>query len=99
MCATHIAEPWSGACPDWEVRLLAGRPPIPDLPPLWRERAAKALRILKRLRLPDVIGKPSFGDVAAEWFFEVATAIFGSYDPLTQRRDTTRSDFYPRRGE
>lgn len=87
ICKMPISLPWSGACPDWEARLLAGRPPIPDLPPLWRARAAKPLRMLKRLRLPDVIGKPSFGEVAAEWFFEVATAIFGSYDPKTQRRD------------
>ena len=35
---------WSTACPDWERRLLAGLPLVPDLP-LFDEEAARALRV------------------------------------------------------
>src|ERR1700747_353910 len=78
--------PWSPACPDWEQRLLSGRTPIPDLPDEWHERAALSLRCFKRLRLPDVVGQPTIGDVAGQWWFDVVAALFGSYDESAQRR-------------
>jgi hypothetical protein len=53
---------FSLACPDWERRILEGQSLVPKLPALWRERAARGLRVFKRLRLPDVIGMPN--DVA-----------------------------------
>ena len=58
---------WSTACPDWKARLLSGRPLVPDLP-LFREEADRALRVFKRLRLPDVIGKPTMAEASGEWF-------------------------------
>src|SRR5262245_4716310 len=76
---------WSTACPDWEERLLTGRPLVPDLP-LFREEADKALRIFKRLRLPGVIGTPTMAEASGEWFLAIVAALFGSYDPTTHRR-------------
>jgi phage terminase large subunit-like protein len=76
---------WNTACPDWEERLLAGRSLVPDLP-LFDDEAARALRIFKRLRLPDVIGNPPLGDVADGWIFDIVAALFGSYDAEAQRR-------------
>lgn len=76
---------WSTAVPDWEKRILAGASLIPDLP-LNAAVAEKALRIFKRLRVPDLIGAPTYGEVCGEWVFEFVRAIFGSYDPETKRR-------------
>ena len=76
---------WSTACPDWENLLLSGQSLVPKLP-LFREEADRALRIFKRLRLPDVIGTPTMAEACGEWFFPIVEAIFGSYDPSTNRR-------------
>lgn len=70
---------WSTACPDWEERILSGRSLVPDLP-LFADEAARALRVFKRLRLPDVIGQPTMAEACGEWFFPIVEAIFGSYD-------------------
>lgn len=48
--------------------------------------AEKALRIFKRLRVPDIIGNPTYGEVCGEWVFDFVRVIFGSYDPETKRR-------------
>lgn len=76
---------WSTATPDWQARLLAGRSLVPDLP-LFRPEAERALRIFKRLRMPDVIGCPTMAEACGPWFFPVVEALFGSYDPTTNRR-------------
>ncbi len=76
---------WSTACPDWEDRILAGRPLVPDLP-LFETEAEKALRVFKRLRLPDVIGTPTMEVACGEWFFPIVAALFGSYDPVRNVR-------------
>ncbi|WP_088624932.1 terminase large subunit [Oceanicola sp. 22II-s10i] len=76
---------WCTAVPDWEDRIRDGRPLIPDLP-LFDEPADKALRIFKRLRVPDLIGTPTYGEVCEPWVFGLVRAIFGSYDPETKRR-------------
>jgi phage terminase large subunit-like protein len=60
--------------------------PIPDGLPLFEGEAARALRIFKRLRIPDVIGKPRFGDAAGEWFLRFVEVLFGAYDPGLNRR-------------
>lgn len=77
--------PWNTACPDWERRLLAGLPLVPELP-LFRAEAARALRVFNRLRLPDVIGTPTFEEAAGDWFKAIVAAIFGSLNPETARR-------------
>ena len=76
---------WSTALPDWEDRLLAGGSLVPELP-LWEEEAARGLRIFKRLRIPDVIGKPTLAEACGPWFFPIVEALFGSYDPERHRR-------------
>ncbi len=64
---------------------MAGRSLVPPLP-LYGDEASKALRIFKRLKLPDVIGTPNMAEAAGEWFFPIVEALFGSYDVKTQRR-------------
>lgn len=76
---------WNTAVPDWEARIREGRSLIPDLP-LHDVVAEKALRIFKRLKVPDLIGTPTYGEVCEEWVFDLVRAIFGSYDPETKRR-------------
>lgn len=79
------AKTWSTAVVDWEKRLLARQSLIPDLP-LFEAPAEKALRIFKRLKVPDLIGTPTFGEVCEDWVFDLVRTIFGSYDPETKRR-------------
>jgi phage terminase large subunit-like protein len=76
---------WDTSCRDWEGRILDGRSLVPHLPLLEAE-AAKAIRVFKRLRLPDVIGTPTFGEVCGEWYYPIVAALFGSYDPATNKR-------------
>jgi phage terminase large subunit-like protein len=77
----EIAPPaWKTALPDWESRLLAGLPLVPALP-LYKPAAARGLRVFKRLRIPDVIGTPSFGDAGGPWLFAIVEALFGSLGP------------------
>ncbi|MDO6523257.1 terminase large subunit [Shimia thalassica] len=76
---------WDTAVPDWEERLLNGLSLIPDLP-LYDAVAEKALRIFKRLRVPDLPGTPTFGEICEPWVLDFVRVIFGSYDPETKRR-------------
>ena len=76
---------WNTALPDWQDRLLNGLSMVPELP-LYDAVAEKALRIFKRLKVPDLIGTPTYGEVCEEWVFDLVRAIFGSYDPETKRR-------------
>lgn len=76
---------WNTACPDWEDRILTGRTIVPDLP-LFDDEAARALRIFKRLRIPDVIGTPTMAEACGEWVFPIVEALFGSYDPVANIR-------------
>lgn len=76
---------WRTACPDWAERLVGGRSLVPDLP-LFKAETARALRIFKRLRIPDVVGQPTMADACGEWFFPIVAAMFGSYDPEANRR-------------
>lgn len=76
---------WNTSCPDWERRLLAGESLVPELP-LFKEEADRALRVFKRLRIPDMVGMPTMGEVAGPWLFPIIEAIFGSYDPEANRR-------------
>ena len=80
----RLAE-WDTACPDWERRILEGRKLIPDLP-LFDSEAKRGLRIFKRLRIPDIFGNPTYGEVCRDWVFDLVRAIFGSFDPETRRR-------------
>lgn len=85
MTAPIRADAWKTAVPDWKERILGRRSLIPALP-LHDAVAEKALRIFKRLRVPDIIGTPTYGEVCGEWVFDFVRAIFGCYDPETKRR-------------
>ena len=76
---------WNTACLDWEDRILTGRTIVPDLP-LFEDEASRALRIFKRLRIPDVIGTPTMLEACGEWVFPIVEALFGSYDPVANIR-------------
>ena len=75
---------YSTACLDWEKRILAGESIIPR--PLFPQEADSALSIFKELRLVDVLGRPTYGEVGRPWVFDFVASIFGSYDCETGRR-------------
>lgn len=76
--------PWSTALPEWKEALLAGGSLVPHLP-LHVARADKALAIFKELRVPDIEGQPRYGDVCAQFVFDLVRAIFGAFDQNDQR--------------
>lgn len=76
---------WDLSCVDWQERLLSGRSLVPELP-LFKSEAARALRVFKRLKLPDVIGTPTMDEVCGPWFFPIVEALFGSYNPTNNVR-------------
>lgn len=82
---------WSTACPDWERRIVAGESLIP-MDPLNRDEAEAALEVFKALRVTDLQGKPTFGEVCAPWVFDFVAAIFGASDPETG--DQLISEFF-----
>ena len=71
--------------PDWAERIVQQRSLLPQLP-LFDAVAEKALRVFKLLRVPDIHGTPTFGEVSAPWVFDLVRTIFGAYDPGTKRR-------------
>lgn len=76
---------WSTACPDWEQRVVAGDSLIP-FPPLFPEEGAAALEIFKSLRVGDMPGIPTMGEVCRPWIFNYVETLFGSYDVESGRR-------------
>lgn len=79
------ASTWSTAVPDWKERIRNRLPLVPELP-LYDAVAEKALRIFKRLRVPDIIGTPTYGEACDDWVFDFVRVVFGSFDPETKRR-------------
>lgn len=76
---------WSTACPDWARRVVAGESLIP-LPPLFPEEAEAGLEVFRSLRIADVAGKPTAGEVSRPWLLEFVGQVFGSYNPDTERQ-------------
>lgn len=73
------------SCKDWESRLKSGRSLI-AAPPLFKAEGDRAVAVFNKLRLADVIGTPTLGEAAGEWFREIVRALFGSVDPVTHER-------------
>lgn len=72
---------YSTACKDWAQRLIRGESIIP--PPIFKESAKIGLEVFKNLRIGDLPGKPTFGEISKEWVFAFVAAVFGGYDPNT----------------
>ncbi len=64
--------------PDWGDRIRTGKSIIP--PPIFPDEAESALAVFKEFRIVDAPGSPRIGDACAPWVFELAAALFGSYD-------------------
>lgn len=75
---------WKTSCVDWADRLMSGRSIIP--PPIFPEEAEAALLVMRDLRIVDAPGSPRMGDACGDWIFELAAAIFGSYDCNSGKR-------------
>ncbi|TPM41553.1 terminase large subunit [Mesorhizobium sp. B2-3-4] len=75
---------WDLSCPDWEDRIREGRSLIPQVP-LIRSEADMGLAFYDELRLPDVPGKPRLGDATGQWFRDIVSTSFGSWDPVSQQ--------------
>jgi phage terminase large subunit-like protein len=80
-----IPPDFSTACIDWERRIITGEPLVPFLP-LFPGEAAAALDVFKALRMVDVVGKPTLGEICRPWILDFVDALFGSYDPDVGRR-------------
>ena len=79
---------WTTANPDWERSILA-RESIIACPVLFPEEGEAALDVFKQLRVVDVAGRPTFGEVGREWIFDFVRTLFGSYDSAIGRRYIT----------
>lgn len=76
---------WSTECLDWEKRIVEGKSLVP-IDPLFPEEASGGLDIFKQLRVVDMPGIPTMGEVSRSWITDFVAAIFGAYDPETGRR-------------
>jgi phage terminase large subunit-like protein len=78
-----MSEERSTACLDWADRIRTGKSIIPA--PIFPQEAEAALAVMKELRIVDAPGSPRIGDACAPWVFDLAAALFGSYDSESGR--------------
>ena len=76
---------WTTACPDWEKKILAKESLI-AFEPLFPAEADMALRVFKELIVVDVTGKPTIGEITAQWVFDFVAAIFGALEYQSNQR-------------
>lgn len=77
-----MAPDWTTECKDWAERIVRRQSLIP-FAPLFQSEADYALGVFKSLRVPDLPGKPTFGECTEQWVFDFVAAIFGANDPET----------------
>jgi phage terminase large subunit-like protein len=56
------------------------------LAPLFPDEAQAGLDVFRSLRIADVAGKPRAGDVSRPWLLDFVGAVFGAYDPESERQ-------------
>lgn len=79
------APTWTTACPDWERRIVAGESLIP-FSPLFPDEARAGLDVFNELRVVDVVGRPTVGQIARPWITDFVGSVFGALDPEAERR-------------
>lgn len=79
---------WTTSCPDWETRILNRQSLVP-CPPLFATPASDGAKFFSLLRVVDVPGRPTMGEICRPWSLDFVSAIFGAYDPDTARRMIT----------
>jgi phage terminase large subunit-like protein len=81
-----LADPiWSTACLDWKRRIRDRRSLIP-FPPLFPASAEAKMAVFTSLKIVDLPGQPTFGEASDEWLLDFAAAVFGAFDPETNRQ-------------
>jgi phage terminase large subunit-like protein len=70
-----IRPTWSTACPDWQDRIIAGRPLTPCAP-LFPTAAASGMAVFKQLQIVDA--GVTFG-ASRPWILEFSESVFGAY--------------------
>jgi len=64
---------------------MEGRSLVP-CGPLFPGEAAEAMEVFRSLRVVDVPGAPTVGDIARPWITDFAAAFFGAYDQSSGKR-------------
>ncbi|WP_277969296.1 terminase large subunit [Sphingomonas echinoides] len=76
---------WSTACLDWKRRIRDRRSLIP-FSPLFPVSAEAKMAVFTSLKIVDLPGQPTFGEASDEWLLDFAAAVFGAFDPETNRQ-------------
>lgn len=76
---------WTTACPDWEARIVNRQSLVPILP-LFPHVAEQSLDVFRELRIVDMPGSPTMGEVSLPWVMDFVGAVFGAYDEKAGRR-------------
>lgn len=76
---------WTTGCPDWRERIVARRSLVP-FDPLFPDEARDALAVMDLLKVVDMQGSPTFGELSRPWVRDFVSSVFGAYDPDDGRR-------------
>lgn len=76
---------WTTACRDWADR-IADHQSLITCGALFPDEADGAMEVFNSLRLVDVAGAPTYGEISPPWITDLIRAIFGSYDAATGQR-------------
>lgn len=79
---------WTTALPDWERRIVARESLVPCAP-LYPAEGAAAMEVFDQLRVVDIGGRPTMGEVCRPWLRDFVASVFGAYDTETGRRMIT----------